>query len=486
MSDGGMSDDEDDRYSPNVPEYWAFGCLDICYGKAERVPDNSRVNPLCGRADPSCVFVCAACNKLFHADCVRLFMADKARIKNFNRLQQRSSSATADAMVTCPTCLVQISATWRTAQADTTAVVKIMSAAATSKGVLRVREATELAGTILPPLDASMLVRYSKLAHAAKSRREDELELQQLAKDILHGRQPEQDALNPDLAEMCLSLRRKIEKPSPGREEAMSNAQPPPTTARAGMQLYEAVMPAKKRAHTQEDEDKDEALDDVAAGACTVCGGGPSSFSSIQSHRRHFQLSCHLKRMLVNVPTADQSMDRRVFCNHQRVVYQSLKLGKRGRPSKKQKRNSLNAAFRAASSTSMLDDDDDDDDDGGGSAEAARAEESHPCCYNCTAGSPGGPGDNEQLWRCLGYDLCEVGAFILMSPSILDLPRPPARHSCSRMHLSLCNRFVITGSTRFKCHQHEVMVVNRGVPRMVPLVLCAPSAARHIRRVVLH
>ena len=464
MSDDGMSDDADYRYSPNVPEYWAYGCLDICYGRAECVPDNSRVNPLCGRVDPSVVFVCSACGKLFHADCLRLLQTDKARIKSFNRQQQRASgSSTASSIATCPSCIMLISSTWRTAQADTTSVVKIMRTAAATHGKpLLLREATELAASVTPALDASMLVRYSKLAHTTSP---DESELQQLAQDLLHVRQPDQDLLNPDLAALAVSFRRKAEEPSPGRETATSSTQPPPTTARAGVQLFEAVMPRAKRsmptqrgkpskkarcaregagaaamdaqdvAGASDDDDDDEADDDAEqknTGACTVCGGGPSSGGfHAQNYQRHLAGNCHFKKMCKHLPVDKQPMDRRVFFNHRRVEYQlQLKqIRKPGRPSKKNKHGGLNAAFRAAGSISGADDDEEDDGSGADGGPEAPADS----CVYCVDDSPDEPPD-EPLQRCLGYDSQEVSAFTFA----LESPPPLVLRPCAADQLSIC------------------------------------------------
>ena len=451
---------DDDAYAPNVFEYWTFGCLDQCHGRAECVPDNSRFNPQCGRVDPSVVFVCSGCGKLFHADCLRFLQTDKARIKAFYRRQsQPGGSSPALSMATCHACVMLISATWRTAQADTTSVVKIMRSAATSSRPLLLREATELAASVTPALDASMLVRYSKLAHAVCA---DESELQQLAQDVLHARQPDQDALNPDLAALAVSFRRKLELPSPGRVTAASSAQAPPTTARAGVQLIEAVMPPAKRSMppprekaskkarcaregageaamdapgdgaSDDDDDVDEQNN---SGACTVCGGGPPAFGSVQRHQRHLVGNCHFTKMCKRLPVDEQPMDQRVFFNHRRVEYQlQLKQKrKRGRPKKNQ---SLNAAFQAAASSIS-------GADGGGSGDSeaeAPSDSGHLCGY-CNDDSP--DEFNEPLRRCLGYDVQEVSALILLGAQKLSHPSPaPAPRlcvCCSRAdQLSVC------------------------------------------------
>jgi hypothetical protein len=172
----GTDDDNDDK--PTVRNWWDYGCLQYCRGRAEQVPTNKG----CGKANPDIVFNCAGCNHLFHADCVGASVEEKARIKNFAKAQQRRKAERAEAaragravddaspehVAVCPTCLLQCSSVWRTCQSDTTVVSLILNSAEKKK--LLKPALRNVCTSAEPPLDLDLAWSYSNEFHSAEPR----------------------------------------------------------------------------------------------------------------------------------------------------------------------------------------------------------------------------------------------------------------------------------------------------------------------------
>lgn len=222
--------------TPNITNWWQFGCNPICKGRVQGVKPSSADNT----SDVDAIFQCPGCAFFFHGDCMNMDHAEKTRM---------NMCPSGEFVAACPSCLENARGLWGTA-AISGAELMTGLLAATKLGARPTTEDIEALATKYNA-DGDTLLQFKKLWDQTQNGEAGTVvaaHLRTLTAKGFVDRMPEYKCFNQTLVGDLAEIRRKMTAPSPGRRNASLSGLPPPTVTRGvGEVLSGMTMAVGKR-----------------------------------------------------------------------------------------------------------------------------------------------------------------------------------------------------------------------------------------------